>query len=472
MARRRRRPMTRRRLLLVHAHPDDETINNGATMARYVADGAHVTLVTCTRGEEGEVLVPDLAHLGARARGHARRAPRAASSPTRWPRSASPTTATSASRASSATAGWPTTRTGARSPARRSGRTRSGRPTCCVSADRLVAIIREVRPQVLVTYDENGGVRPPRPHPGAPGGDVRARAGRRPVVPARPRRAVGRPEGVLDRDAALEHGAVGRGGEGAGHRLLRGRVGRRHPVRRRRRAGHDRDRRPRVPRRRRWPRCARTRPRSPPTARSSRSPTTIGFEAFGVEHYRLVHGELGPLDPETGRETDLFAGSGRRPARPDEGQPAPGQAAGWSLLVLARRRRPPGCVGCVRARLRRRRCSASGCPSGSCSRSALAAAAYLLAGWLLRNRLAVLAPGGRLAGAGARAVGAAARGRSRGRGEPRRLRVPARRGGPDRPGGRACRTAARASATRPVRMSGSVRCRSSRASLSRSDALI
>ena len=52
-----------RRLLLVHAHPDDETINNGATMARYVAEGAHVTLVTCTLGEEGEVLVPELEHL-------------------------------------------------------------------------------------------------------------------------------------------------------------------------------------------------------------------------------------------------------------------------------------------------------------------------------------------------------------------------------------------------------------------------
>ena len=54
-----------RRLLLVHAHPDDETINNGATMARYVAEGAAVTLLTCTLGEEGEVLVPDLAQLAA-----------------------------------------------------------------------------------------------------------------------------------------------------------------------------------------------------------------------------------------------------------------------------------------------------------------------------------------------------------------------------------------------------------------------
>lgn len=52
-----------RRLLLVHAHPDDETINNGATMARYAAEGAHVTLVTCTRGERGEVIPPSLAHL-------------------------------------------------------------------------------------------------------------------------------------------------------------------------------------------------------------------------------------------------------------------------------------------------------------------------------------------------------------------------------------------------------------------------
>ena len=52
-----------KRLLLVHAHPDDETINNGATMAKYAAEGVLVTLVTCTRGEEGEVLIPELANL-------------------------------------------------------------------------------------------------------------------------------------------------------------------------------------------------------------------------------------------------------------------------------------------------------------------------------------------------------------------------------------------------------------------------
>ena len=54
-----------RRLLLVHAHPDDESIATGATMAKYAAEGAAVTLVTCTLGALGEVIPPDLAYLAA-----------------------------------------------------------------------------------------------------------------------------------------------------------------------------------------------------------------------------------------------------------------------------------------------------------------------------------------------------------------------------------------------------------------------
>jgi N-acetyl-1-D-myo-inositol-2-amino-2-deoxy-alpha-D-glucopyranoside deacetylase len=54
-----------RRILFVHAHPDDETVGTGATMARYAAAGAHVTLVTCTLGEEGEIHVPELSGLAA-----------------------------------------------------------------------------------------------------------------------------------------------------------------------------------------------------------------------------------------------------------------------------------------------------------------------------------------------------------------------------------------------------------------------
>ncbi len=57
--------MTDLRLLTVHAHPDDEVIQCGLTMARYADEGVAVTLVTCTLGEEGEVLVPELAHLAA-----------------------------------------------------------------------------------------------------------------------------------------------------------------------------------------------------------------------------------------------------------------------------------------------------------------------------------------------------------------------------------------------------------------------
>ncbi|NUT31736.1 MAG: N-acetyl-1-D-myo-inositol-2-amino-2-deoxy-alpha-D-glucopyranoside deacetylase [Hamadaea sp.] len=51
--------------MFVHAHPDDESIGTGATMAHYVQSGAHVTLVTCTLGEEGEIHVPALARLEA-----------------------------------------------------------------------------------------------------------------------------------------------------------------------------------------------------------------------------------------------------------------------------------------------------------------------------------------------------------------------------------------------------------------------
>jgi len=57
------------RLLLVHAHPDDESIGTGATMAKYAAEGAGVTLVTCTLGELGEVIPPELAYLAADADG-------------------------------------------------------------------------------------------------------------------------------------------------------------------------------------------------------------------------------------------------------------------------------------------------------------------------------------------------------------------------------------------------------------------
>jgi N-acetyl-1-D-myo-inositol-2-amino-2-deoxy-alpha-D-glucopyranoside deacetylase len=136
-------------VLFVHAHPDDETINNGATMARYVAEGAHVTLLTCTLGEEGEILVPELAQLAADAAdqlggyrigelaaamdalgvtdrrflggaGHHRDSGMIGTPPNEAPR-----------------AFW--------------------RADPAEALAQAVAVVREVRPQVLVTYDEVGG---------------------------------------------------------------------------------------------------------------------------------------------------------------------------------------------------------------------------------------------------------------------------------------------------------------------------
>jgi N-acetyl-1-D-myo-inositol-2-amino-2-deoxy-alpha-D-glucopyranoside deacetylase len=135
------------RLLLVHAHPDDESIGTGATMARYAAEGAQVTLVTCTLGELGEVIPPDLAHLaGAGERLGAHRITELAAAcaalgvgdqrflggPGRW--------------RDSGMMGLPS----------------NDDPACFWQADvdtaaaELARILREVRPQVLVTYDEHG----------------------------------------------------------------------------------------------------------------------------------------------------------------------------------------------------------------------------------------------------------------------------------------------------------------------------
>ncbi|MFN2496653.1 MAG: N-acetyl-1-D-myo-inositol-2-amino-2-deoxy-alpha-D-glucopyranoside deacetylase [Pseudonocardiaceae bacterium] len=54
-----------RRLVLVHAHPDDETLWTGGMIARYAAAGVAVTLVTCTLGERGEVIPEELRGLAA-----------------------------------------------------------------------------------------------------------------------------------------------------------------------------------------------------------------------------------------------------------------------------------------------------------------------------------------------------------------------------------------------------------------------
>ena len=138
-----------RRLLLVHAHPDDETIGTGVTMAKYAAEGALVTLVTCTLGEEGEIVVPGLAHLAVDkddALGQHRIEELAI---------AMEALRVSDHRFLGGAGHW--------RDSGMMGVPANERPDCFWQADideavdELVRIIREVRPQVVVTYDDNGG---------------------------------------------------------------------------------------------------------------------------------------------------------------------------------------------------------------------------------------------------------------------------------------------------------------------------
>jgi N-acetyl-1-D-myo-inositol-2-amino-2-deoxy-alpha-D-glucopyranoside deacetylase len=137
-----------RRLLLVHAHPDDESIGTGATMARYAAEGAQVTLVTCTLGELGEIIPPDLAHLGADAEdrlGEYRIGELDA---------ACAALGVADHRFLGGQGRW--------RDSGMMGTEGNDDPRCFwradpdQAADALLGVIREVRPQVLVTYDDNG----------------------------------------------------------------------------------------------------------------------------------------------------------------------------------------------------------------------------------------------------------------------------------------------------------------------------
>ena len=137
-----------RSLLLVHAHPDDEVTGTGATMAHYAAEGARVTLVTCTLGEEGEIHVPALAQLEAKQ----------ADQLGGW-------RIGELERACAALGVTDHRFLGGAGRYRDSGMMgleTNNHPRCFWQADLdeaaglLLETIREVRPQVMITYDENG----------------------------------------------------------------------------------------------------------------------------------------------------------------------------------------------------------------------------------------------------------------------------------------------------------------------------
>jgi N-acetyl-1-D-myo-inositol-2-amino-2-deoxy-alpha-D-glucopyranoside deacetylase len=134
-----------RGILFVHAHPDDESIGTGATMAKYAAEGRNVCLVTCTRGEEGEIIPADLRHLPGDELGEYRVGELA--------------------RACAALGVDDHRFLGGEGRWRDSGMMgvpSNDDPRCFWQADlaeaaaELGRIIREVRPEVIVTYDANG----------------------------------------------------------------------------------------------------------------------------------------------------------------------------------------------------------------------------------------------------------------------------------------------------------------------------
>jgi len=136
------------RLMAVHAHPDDESSKGAATMARYVSEGHEVMVVTCTGGEAGSILNPAmnrpevLENMAGIRRGEMARAVEILGVQHRW--------------LGYVDSGLP------------EGDPLPPLPEGCFalvpleeSARKLVEVIREFRPHVVVTYDENGGY----PHP-------------------------------------------------------------------------------------------------------------------------------------------------------------------------------------------------------------------------------------------------------------------------------------------------------------------
>jgi N-acetyl-1-D-myo-inositol-2-amino-2-deoxy-alpha-D-glucopyranoside deacetylase len=147
-----RRPAPR--LLFVHAHPDDETLTTGLTMAHYAAAGCDVHVLTCTLGEEGEVIPTPLAHLAAdrddALGGHRREELREAMrrlGVTHHVLGEDPGQGVPSRYRDSGMAGMPS----------------AADPRAFVNADLSEAAglvaqhLRVVRPDVVVTYDEHGG---------------------------------------------------------------------------------------------------------------------------------------------------------------------------------------------------------------------------------------------------------------------------------------------------------------------------
>ncbi|WP_031469389.1 mycothiol conjugate amidase Mca [Sciscionella sediminilitoris] len=140
--------MEQLRLLAVHAHPDDESSKGAATLAKYAANGVDVMVVTCTGGERGDILNPRMDKPGVLENMAELRK----------------TEMANAAAALGVEHRW----LGYEDSGLPEGDPPPPLPEGCFalvpieeSTRELVRIVREFRPHVLITYDENGGY----PHP-------------------------------------------------------------------------------------------------------------------------------------------------------------------------------------------------------------------------------------------------------------------------------------------------------------------
>ncbi len=131
---------SQRVLMAVHAHPDDECLSTGGILARYTAEGARSVLVTCTDGAVGEIADPSLATPENLAEVRARELKESV-------RILGISRLATLGYRDSGMAGTP----------------ENDHPESFNKADfdaaveKVVRLVREERPQLIVTYDENGG---------------------------------------------------------------------------------------------------------------------------------------------------------------------------------------------------------------------------------------------------------------------------------------------------------------------------
>lgn len=141
--------------MLVHAHPDDESSATGGTMAHYAADGAAVTLVTCTLGERGEIVSEDLGHLAGEP-DHALGAHRLTELATAMAELGVTDFVRLGGDGRWRDSGMAYAPDGRVVPAADVDEAAFWRADLLEAANELVPLIRARRPQVLITYDENG----------------------------------------------------------------------------------------------------------------------------------------------------------------------------------------------------------------------------------------------------------------------------------------------------------------------------